>query len=160
EIGVAEFDELFAMEARQRGHEIPGRQVLALLSGDLRPQMVDALKAIKTNFDIGCITNNVNNAGEGPGMARDPERASSFAEVMALFDVIIESSKVGIRKPNPGIYQIACKQLNIAPTEAVFLDDLGINLKPARELGMRTIKVLNPDQALAELGAHLDMQLI
>jgi putative hydrolase of the HAD superfamily len=160
EIGVDEFDELFAMESRQRGHDIRGQQVLALLSGELRPLMVDALKTIKTSFAIGCITNNVSNAGEGPGMARDRVRATRFAEVMDLFDVIVESSKVGIRKPNPGIYRIACDQMNIVPSEAVFLDDLGINLKPARELGMTTIKVTDPDEALAELERHLDIQLL
>lgn len=160
EIDVDEFDELFAMESRQRGHDIRGQQVLALLSGELRPQMVAALKTIKARFAIGCITNNVSNAGEGPGMARDPERAARFAEVMDLFDVVIESSKVGIRKPNPEIYRIACDRMNIVPSEAVFLDDLGINLKPARELGMATIKVTDPIEALAELERHLDIPLL
>lgn len=157
EISVEEFDAAFAAEARALGHDIRGEQVLALLSGELRPRMVAALQAIRGRFKIGCITNNVKNQGEGPGMARGEKRAGRFAEVMDLFDVVIESSKIGIRKPNPEIYRIACKQLEISPEEAVFLDDLGINLKPAKALGMKTIKVLSADQALIELGEHLDM---
>jgi len=158
-ISVQEFDEKFAEEARTRGHEVRGQQVLALLAGDLRPQMVSAMHAIKAKFKMGCITNNIRNAGEGPGMARTPERASRFEEVMELFDVVIESSKIGIRKPHPDIYRIACEQMEIEPVEAVFLDDLGINLKPARELGMQTIKVVDADQALEELEGHLQMAL-
>lgn len=157
QISVDEFDEAFAEEARSLGHEIRGQQVLALLSGDLRPRMVSALEIIRANFKTGCITNNVRNQGEGPGMASNVERASRIADVMDMFDVVIESSKVGIRKPNPEIYRIACREMEIEPAEAVFLDDLGINLKPARDLGMTTIKVLDVDQALSELGTHLDM---
>ena len=157
-ISVDEFDEAFAREARALGHEIRGQQVLALLSGDLRPRMVSALRTIKSRFRTGCITNNIKNQGEGPGMARDGERASRFAEVMDLFDVVVESSKVGIRKPDPEIYRIACRYMNISPDEAVFLDDLGINLKPARQLGMKTIKVIDADQALDELGTYLEME--
>ncbi len=159
EIGVDEFDEMFAAEARLKGHEVRGSEVLALLSGDVRDSMVNALRRIKQDLAIGCITNNVRNSGEGPGMARTPERVSRVAEVMDLFDVVIESSKVGIRKPNPEIYRIACTQIGVAPEEAVFLDDLGINLKPARELGMTTIKVIDPDDALAELEGHLGIAL-
>ena len=158
QISVDEFDEAFAEEARSLGHDIRGQQVLALLSGDLRPRMVSALEAIREKFKTGCITNNVRNQGEGPGMASSADRAGRIAEVMDMFDVVIESSKVGIRKPNPEIYRIACREMKIEPDEAVFLDDLGINLKPARDLGMTTIKVLDVDQALADLGTHLDME--
>ena len=158
QISVDEFDEAFAEEARSLGHEIRGQQVLALLSGDLRPRMVSALEAIREKFKTGCITNNVRNQGEGPGMASSADRAGRIAEVMDMFDVVIESSKVGIRKPNPEIYRIACREMKIEPEEAVFLDDLGINLKPARDLGMTTIKVLDVDQALSDLGTHLDME--
>lgn len=159
QISVEEFDEKFAEESRDRGHEVRGQQVLELLSGDLRPEMVKALHIIKRDFKLGCITNNVKNSGEGPGMARDPERAGNFARIMDLFDAVIESSKAGIRKPDPRIYQIACKELEISPEEAVFLDDLGINLKPARALGMKTIKVIDADNALDELEGHLGIDL-
>lgn len=159
QIGVDAFDEAFATEARAKGHEVRGAAVLGLLSGDLREEMVSALKQIKTRYAIGCITNNVKNKGEGPGMAGDAARAARFADVMAQFDVVIESSKVGIRKPNPEIYRIACREMGIEPSQAVFLDDLGINLKPARALGMETIKVLGAQQALDDLEAILDMSL-
>lgn len=159
EITTEEFDEKFAREAAALGHEIRGQQVLALLSGSLRPEMVNALKLIKAKMKIGCITNNVKNTGTRPGMASNLEKANQVANVMALFDTVIESSKAGIRKPNPRIYEIACESMDIDPKEAVFLDDLGINLKPARALGMTTIKVLSAEQALTELESHLDMTL-
>ena len=158
QVSVDEFDDLFATEARDKGHEIRGRQVLELLSGDIRPEMVTALKRIRQDHAIGCITNNVN-TGEGPGMARSEKKAGVVAEIMSLFETVIESSKVGIRKPNPAIYELACKQMGITASEAVYLDDLGINLKPARELGMTTIKVLNAEQAISELEQHLGISL-
>lgn len=158
EISVDRFDELFAEEARDKGHDVRGKQVLELLSGDIRPEMVTALKRIKDNYAVGCITNNVN-TGEGPGMARSENKANAISEIMSLFEIVIESSKVGIRKPNPAIYELACEKMGIKPEEAVYLDDLGINLKPARALGMTTIKVLNADQALEELEQHLSLTL-
>lgn len=159
DIDVTEFDDLFAEEAKAKGHEVRGRDVLALLSGDVRPEMVHALKTIKQSIPVGCITNNVKNAGTGPGMASNAERAGAVAEVMSLFDIVIESSKVGMRKPNPEIYKIACREMSVEPQHAIFLDDLGINLKPAKALGMTTIKVLNADQAIAELEQHLGLDL-
>lgn len=156
-IAVDEFDETFAAEAKALGHEIRGRQVLALLSGDIRPAMVNALKKIKTQYQVACITNNVK-TGTGPGMASDSKRAQGVADVMALFDLVVESSKVGVRKPNPKIYQFTCESIGVSPDECLFLDDLGINLKPARALGMRTIKVVDPETAIAELESQLDMK--
>jgi putative hydrolase of the HAD superfamily len=77
-----------------------------------------------------------------------------------VFDVVVESSVVGIRKPEPRFYEIACEQLGITPHEAVFLDDLGINLKPAAAMGMATIKVVDPDDALRRLEAHVGLTLL
>ena len=159
QIDVTAFDQLFADEALMHGHAVRGQQILALLSGDIRPEMVKALTLIKATMKVGCITNNVKNAGSGAGMARDPQRVAQFEAVMALFDTVIESSKAGIRKPDPAIYQLACDTLEIEPHEAIFLDDLGINLKPAKAMGMTTIKVLNSEQAIAELESHLQMHL-
>jgi|TARA_B110000240_G_scaffold126954_1_gene141277 putative hydrolase of the HAD superfamily len=158
QISIREFDEKFATEARAKGHEVRGRDVLALLSGELRPEMVSALKIIKQHMKIGCITNNIN-TGEGASMAKDPARAAVMDNVLALFDVVIESSKVGIRKPDPRIYQLACNEIGVPPENAAFLDDLGVNLKPARKLGMSTIKVLSADQALTDLEALLQFSL-
>lgn len=149
-ISLEEFDEAFAEESESAGHRIGGREVVALLSGDVRPRMVELLKQCKTQYAVACITNNVK-SGQGPGMARDSERAAAVKSVMSLFDLVVESSLEGIRKPNPKIYQLTCERLGVAPQNAVFLDDLGINLKPAKALGMQTIKVLNEDQAINDL---------
>lgn len=153
-IGVEEFDRLFAAEAAAQGHELPGHVVLGLISGQVRPEMVAALKSLKSRYKIACLTNNVA-SGDGPGMARTAEKAAEIARIMRLFDLVLESSKVGVRKPEKRFYEIACERLGIAPGEAVFLDDLGINLKPAQAMGMRTIKVVTPAQALADLAAVL-----
>ncbi|MGE0623042.1 MAG: HAD-IA family hydrolase [Pseudomonadales bacterium] len=144
------FDEAFAAESEAAGHRIPGREVVALLSGDLRPKMVNVLRHCKAHFSVACITNNVK-SGEGPGMARDAERAGAVQAVMDLFDLVVESSVEGIRKPDPRIYQLTCERLGVDPARAVFLDDLGINLKPARALGMHTIKVVSEAQAIDDL---------
>jgi putative hydrolase of the HAD superfamily len=158
-VSLAEFDGIFAEETEKAGHRIQGKEVMKLLSGQIRPEMVDALKLIKENFRIACITNNVKGAGEGPGMASDHSKAEKIVEIMALFDFVIESSIVGFRKPDPRIYQLACEKMGIEPAEAVFLDDLGINLKPAKAMGMQTIKVSSAQQALAELSEILSMKL-
>ncbi|WP_420560431.1 HAD-IA family hydrolase [Tepidicaulis sp.] len=158
EISLDEFDEKFAAEAKRLGADIRGRQIIELLAGDIRPEMVEALKRCKAKFKVGCITNNVS-AGEGAGMARSADKAAAVQEVMDLFDHVIESSKIGIRKPDPRIYEMACSELGVAPADAVYLDDLGINLKPAKALGMHTIKVLNAAQALEELEAAVGFPL-
>ena len=84
-------------------------------------------------------------------MTRDTEKSLLVDEVMTIFDVVIESSIEGVRKPNPRIFEIACDRIQVHPSDCVFLDDLGINLKPARTMGMTTIKVISQDQALRDL---------
>ena len=157
-IELDEFDQKFADESAAQGHRIQGRQVIGLLSGHLRSRMVDALKHCKQKFRVACITNNLK-SGAGPAMARDPERARKMAAVMELFDLVVESSVEGIRKPNPRIYQLTCERLGIAPHEAVSLDDLGVNLKPARALGMHTIKVVSESQAIEDLSSATGLKL-
>ena len=155
DISPQEFDQLFATESEALGHRVPGADVLALLSGDVRPRMVQALDAVKAaGFKIACLTNNVVSTEEPA-----TERQAEVRSIMHKFDHVVESSKVGCRKPEPRFYEIACELLQVSPTECVFLDDLGINLKPAAAMGMRTIKVVNPDDALAELSGHLDLAL-
>ena len=158
QISLEEFDAKFAEETAAKGHRIPGTQVVALLSGDLRPRMVETLKRCKAALKVACITNNLK-SGKGPGMAKDQARANAMGQVMALFDLVVESSKEGIRKPNPEIYQLTCERLGIMPDQAVFLDDLGVNLKPARALGMHTIKVLDEDQAISALAQATRLDL-
>lgn len=150
EVDAATFDQLFLEEARGLGHDIPGRDVLALLSGDLRPAVVAAFFACKARFKVGCITNNAP-TGKGAGMSSSSDKAKQIAEVFAQFDHVIESSKAGVRKPDPRIYQMMCEALGVAPAACVYLDDLGINLKPARAMGMTTIKVTSEAQLLADL---------
>ncbi len=151
EVSLPGFVDLFEAEALERGQKLDGWNVLRILSGDIRPQMVEALRRCKAaGFRVACITNNMK-TGDGPGMSRSPQKAKAVAEVMTLFEHVVESSKVGFRKPDPRIYQYACKLVGVAPDLCIYLDDLGINLKPARALGMRTIKVGDPDVALTEL---------
>lgn len=150
DVDAATFDRLFADEAKALGHDIRGADVLALLSGDLRPRVVAAFKACKAHFKVGCITNNAP-TGKGAGMSSSSEKAQQIADVFGLFDHVIESSKAGVRKPDPRIYLMMCDALRVKPEACVYLDDLGINLKPAREMGMTTIKVLSEDQLLHDL---------
>jgi len=152
EVTLDEFAELFEAEAAAIGHEVSGHAVLDCLSGDVRPQMVRALDILKERVRIGCITNNMRQ-GHGAGMARTEDQAARVADAMSRFEVVIESSKVGLRKPDPRIYELACSEMAIEPGHAAYLDDLGINCKPARALGMATVKVGDPDIALDELEA-------
>jgi putative hydrolase of the HAD superfamily len=158
EVSLEGFVELFEAEARAQGHTLDGWRILQSLSGDIRPQMVEALRRCKAAFRVACITNNMKH-GEGPGMARSADKAEALAEIMTLFEHVVESSKLGMRKPDPRIYQHACDLLGVAPEDCVYLDDLGINLKPARAMGMRTIKVGDPDIAIDELQAMVRIPL-
>jgi putative hydrolase of the HAD superfamily len=155
EVDLEAFDQLFATESRALGAEVRGSDVLPLRSGELRPEMVEALKRVKARFKTGCITNNLpaNAIGSTGG------RTLYIAEVMALFDYVIESAKIGLRKPDPRIYRMMVAKLGVDPRACVYLDDLGVNLKPAREMGMTTIKVLNGPQAIAELEAATGLTL-
>jgi putative hydrolase of the HAD superfamily len=154
EISADQFDELFASESAALGHRVPGVDVLALLAGDVRPEMVEMLDRVKVaGFRVACLTNNMVR-GDGAHIAGDA-RALQVAAIMDRFDVIVESSQVGVRKPESRFYEIACELLGVQPEECVFLDDLGINLKPAAAMGMTTIKVTNASQAIADLSAAL-----
>lgn len=152
EIDTKGFDELFLNESTALGHPVPGSHVLPLLSGIVRPRMVAALKTCKQHFKVGCITNNMV-THHSPGADAPQRRAGAMGEIMPLFDHIIESSKAGVRKPDPRIYLMMCEALSVKPENCVYLDDLGINCKPAAALGMRAIKVVDVDQTLAELSA-------
>ncbi|MFM6951209.1 MAG: HAD-IA family hydrolase [Novosphingobium sp.] len=160
EIDAAAFDALFAAEARAIGHELDGASVLAVLSGSIRPAMVSALDRLKeAGYRLACITNNVP-AGHGAGMARSGNAKDAYEQVFARFEHVIESSKAGVRKPDPRIYQMMCDHLGLGPDACVYLDDLGINCKPAAQLGMAAIKVTSGEQALADLGALLGLDLL
>jgi len=154
-IGAREFDDLFADESRTLGHEVRGRDVIALLKGALRADMVEALRRCNRHFKTACITNNVR--GAAASGADDPN--PDYSDVFKLFGTVIESSKVGIRKPDPEIYRLACDQVGVTPQDVVYLDDLGINLKPARAMGMTTIKVGESGPAIDALEKVLGISL-
>jgi putative hydrolase of the HAD superfamily len=163
EIDAAQFDTEFAEESSRLGHRIPGVDVLGLLHGDLRPDMVVALDRVRASGLLtACLTNNVA-GGDGRFSASaddDPtRRRQQIAEVMDRFDVVVESSKVGVRKPETRFYELACSLLDVQPADCVFLDDLGVNLKPAAAMGMHTIKVLSAQQALDDLERVLGFSL-
>ena len=150
EVTLNEFCDLFEQEAQAFGLELSGERVLGCLSGDVRPQMVRALEILKERVTIGCITNNMK-SGHGSGMSRTADQAAIIADIMKMFEVVVESAKVGVRKPDPRIYEMACSELKVDPSDCAYLDDLGINCKPAAALGMTAIKVVSPEQALEDL---------
>ena len=143
-ITIDQFDDLFLKEAKAKGFDIKGRDIIKLLKGSIRENMVSFLRELKADFKLGCITNNVKPSSE-------ENTDNETKEAMSIFDHVIESSIVGIRKPNPEIYMMSCDALNVSPDQCIYLDDLGINLKPARELGMTTIKVIKPEDAIQEV---------
>jgi putative hydrolase of the HAD superfamily len=187
EVDLDGFCTLFEAEALAKGHVVDGRAIMALLHGDLRPQMVAALHRLRDKgYRLALLTNNVavgqtrigtvldvmdepvgdQPVGDEPRAEEAPraddhraaadERAQARADVLAIFDHVIESSVVGYRKPEPLFYTAACEALDVSPHECIFLDDLGINLKPAAAMGMHTIKVTDPDVALTALWSALD----
>jgi putative hydrolase of the HAD superfamily len=145
ELSVAQFAPLFERECAAAGHAIVALDMMARIAEAAapRPAMLGALRALRARgFALGALTNN---------WESDAGRVGSRDELRGLFDAFVESAVVGLRKPDPRIYRLACEALGVGPPEAVFLDDIGRNLKAARELGMATIKVDGPDAALAEL---------
>jgi putative hydrolase of the HAD superfamily len=151
EIALDAFGPGWAAEALALGHEVDGRVVLERLGGEIRPQMVAAIMRCRTTYKTACLTNNFGSV--------ESVVSEEVAAVYALFDAVLESRVLGVRKPDPRFYELACAAVGVQPDEVVFLDDLGINLKPARALGMRTIKVTDPDQALVELEQILEHPL-
>ncbi len=151
EVDVDTFGALWSTEARALGHDVDGRQVLEMLAGEIRPQMVAAIRTCSSSYKTACLTNNFSRA--------EAVVSEEVAAIYALFDAVLESRVLGVRKPDPRFYELACERLGVSPEECVFLDDLGVNLKPARALGMHTIKVSDPEQALDELGRVVGLAL-
>ncbi len=160
EVNLDEFDLLFEKESKTLGYAIKGKEVIALLQGQVRPEMLNALQRIKGNLIQACLTNNIQSLKEEAFDEGNVSVAGKHDEIMRLFDFVIESSKVNLRKPDPAFYKMACEKARIDPSEAVFLDDLGINLKPARILGMETIKVINSKDALNELQKLVPIKIL
>ena len=149
-ISLKEFDLLFAKESKQLGREILGREVLSLLQGTIRPRIVAAIKKFKElGFLQACLTNNFD-SGDRDISALD-DKNDERLKIMDLFDFVIESKEVGVRKPSDEFYKLALTITKAIPEKTIFLDDLGINLKPAKLLKISTIKVVSEQQALDEL---------
>ncbi|MGH9184699.1 MAG: HAD-IA family hydrolase [Acidimicrobiales bacterium] len=149
QIEVDEFCALFESEARAAGGTIEARAVLACLEVEPRPMMLEAVRRCHERLKTALLTNTtVVHSADG--------RLDPLGE---LFDLVIESTRVGVRKPETRFYELALEQLDVAADEAVFLDDLGVNLKPARDMGMVTIKVDDPEAAIAELEAAVGFPL-
>jgi putative hydrolase of the HAD superfamily len=148
ELDVAGFSAAFEAEAEAAGHRVEAARVLEALRGELRPAMVAAVRRLReAGLPLALLSNNV----------APMERTGKLGELLGLFDAIVESSVEGVRKPEPEIYLRALTRLSeavgrtIEASDCAYLDDLGINLKPARELGFSTIKVVDPADALREL---------
>jgi putative hydrolase of the HAD superfamily len=154
ELDLTGFVAAFEAEARTAGVELSGEAVLACLAGRPRPRMVDAVRRCSEHLSTAIVTNNFRPAGSS-----GPEAPHDFAGLLDVVDVVVESSVEGVRKPEPAFYLLALERLGVAPDRAVLLDDLGVNLKPARALGVTTIKVVDPDEAIDELAALLGLQL-
>ena len=148
-VSIDEFCTRFEAEALAAGGALDGRSVLGLLAGEIRPAMVEAVRRCHERLTTAMLTNNF----------VPDEGARDLGGVFSHFDFIIESSKIGVRKPEHRFYEIALAEVGVAAEDAVFLDDLGVNLKPAREMGMTTIKVTDPDAAIAELEAVVGFPL-
>jgi putative hydrolase of the HAD superfamily len=149
EVDLDTFALLWSDEARALGQDLDGGAVLQRLAGQIRPEMLAAIRTCRASYKTACLTNNFGSA--------DTEVSPQVAAVYELFDAVLESRSLGVRKPDPRFYELACATLDVRPEECVFLDDLGVNLKPARALGMHTIKVTEPDVALRELAEVLQL---
>lgn len=148
EIALEGFYDAFEAECRAAGQHIDAREMMLRMAAaaEPRPRMLAALSSLRARgLKTAALTNNWDTGAE----------LDEHADLRPLFDVFVESRVVGLRKPDPRIYQLACRELEIGPAEAVFLDDIGRNLKAARALGMTTLKVEDPATALAELGRIL-----
>ncbi len=153
ELNFDEFCDAFDAECAAHGGTVSARELMdAVRVGlDARPEMVTAIGAIRRRgLKTAALTNNG---------ADDPARTNRASPTDDWFDVMVESAVEGLRKPDPRIYALVCERLDVSPSATVFLDDLGANLKPARELGMTTIKVAEPEAALTELESVLGFEL-
>ncbi len=151
ELALDAFCAAFDAECNAAGLPFTGRELMRRIgraTKNPRPEMIEAIARLRNvGLRVAALTNNWRGKGDGT-RALAPH-----------FDAFFESAALGMRKPDPRIYQHVCRELGIEPIEAVFLDDIGANLKTARQLGMTTIKVSEPRRALEDLGALLDLEL-
>ena len=154
-INQEEFNKLFFQESSQLGHGVAGLKVLNLLEGELRMGMVNVIRKLnKLGFTQACLTNNFIPSDENQPDMIDLDKKT---EVFDLFDFVFESKEIGLRKPDQAFYDHVIKEVNISPNKIIFLDDLGINLKPAKAMGITTIKVISESQAKKDLSEILNI---
>lgn len=153
EVDFEAFCDAFEAEAALAGGRVDTRALFSMLSRGVRPKMIEAVRRCREHFKTGLLTNNF--VTPAPGS----EGSAALDEIMELFDAVVASSVIGLRKPDPRFYELACRQVEVEAARVVFLDDLGVNLKPARAMGMTTIKVVDEDSALTELEAVLGITL-
>ncbi len=150
ELRLDAFYPAFEADCAAAGVPVDARELMALVAAATEPraEMLEAIRRIRAaGLAAAAITNTWVTDEPGTSLLRP------------YFDVFVESAVVGIRKPDPRIFQLACAELGIEPADAVFLDDIGANLKAARALGMTTIKLEDPIAALAELERLLGLPL-
>lgn len=154
EINIDTFLSQFEKEALEIGQKINANEILMQLYGSMRPIMVNKIISLAKSkkYKLICLTNVL----KGIKKFMPKEREEDVNNIMSYFDVIYESYKIGMRKPESRIYEYIIENLAIIPNEAVFLDDLGMNLKTAKKLGINTIKVVDPEESIKELDLLLE----
>ena len=154
EINIDTFLSQFEKEALEIGQKINANEILMQLYGSLRPIMVNKIISLAKSkkYKLICLTNVL----KGIKKFMPKEREEAVNDILSYFDVIYESYKIGMRKPESRIYEYIIENLAIIPNEAVFLDDLGMNLKTAKKLGINTIKVVDPEESIKELDLLLE----
>lgn len=157
ELEMDAFYPAFEADCRKAGIEMDAREMMTRMaaSSEPRPMMLEAIRRLReADFRVGALTNNWAHTGDDD----EPHRSDGTRALKNLFDVFIESSVEGLRKPDPKIYALACDRMGKPPEEMIFLDDIGPNLKPPRAMGMATIKVDTPEQALSELALLVGLE--
>ena len=150
ELTRGQFISSFEEEAVALGFSLSAERVLKCLETTIRPNMVDVIKSLRREYKLAILTNNLQESSDD-SVAEKKSPTAHLDMVFNLVDDVIESSKIGVRKPERVFYEEACRVIGVDPVECVFLDDLGINLKPARQMGMHTIKVISEEQAINDL---------
>ncbi len=150
ELETEAFFAAFDAEFAAAGLPMDARAMMTLMGEATVPRkaMIAAIACIRAEGLLtAALTNNWRGEGNGTSILKPH------------FDVFVESAILGLRKPDPRIYEHVLEEMAIGADEAVFLDDIGRNLKPARAMGMRTIKVDDPERALDDLQAILGFAL-
>lgn len=159
ELTMEQFYAAFEEDCRTAGHEIDAREMMNRMNAATQPREI-MLEAIRRLRGVGFRTAAVTNNWVVPEEVAEVNPAGAASEISELFDVFVESSVEGLRKPDPAIYHLTCDRLGVVPETCVFLDDIGSNLKSAKALGIATIKVVTPEAALRELEGLVGLALL